>query len=84
MLIKYLYQETEVTERQAIRAALKVDPMLQQEYKELCQVQQLLNSEKRTPSDSTVDNILDHGKKSSELEIIGWIKERDDNEGGSL
>lgn len=70
MLIKHLYQETDVSEQQAIRSALKSDPALRQEYNKFSKMKELLNSEKSTPSDTSVRIILDHSKRSSKLEIV--------------
>lgn len=70
MLIKYLYNETDVSERQAIKQALRSDPQLMEQYNQLCVVQDWLSTEKRSPSDTSVNIVLDYSNKSSKLEAV--------------
>jgi hypothetical protein len=63
-VIRYFYNETSQSENKAIEKALIIDAELMEEYKHLNETAELLNSIKRQPSDTVINNILRYSKES--------------------
>jgi len=67
-LLLYLYNETSVKQSAEIKAALETDWSLSEKFKELTSAQQQLEFLKMSPSQQTIDNILNYAEKAvSEL-----------------
>lgn len=67
-LLLYLYQETSPAQTAAIKAALENDWSLREKFEVITSAQSNLNALKMSPSQQTIDNILNYAEKAvSEL-----------------
>jgi hypothetical protein len=67
-LLLYLYKETSLTQAAAIKAALENDWNLREKFEMITLAQQQLETIKMSPSQQTIDNILNYAEKAvSEL-----------------
>jgi len=57
-LIRYYYKETTEKESSKIQNALICDPVLQDQYKEICRMLKELNKVQLEPSEKSVEAIL--------------------------
>ena len=65
LLMRYLYNETEPTENQAIKAALNVNSKLRTEFESYVEVKMLLDELKIVAPQSLVDEVLKFSKDIS-------------------
>jgi hypothetical protein len=68
LFLKKLYDETGVTENQAIDDALAVNYELVEEYHTFEDVKEALDTVSFSPSKRTVQAIMDYSKKTSKLQ----------------
>ena len=61
-LIRFIYRETDEQETRLITEALWEDSRLRAEYGELCLMQQTLDGAMKSPSQASIDRILDFSK----------------------
>ena len=61
-LIRYIYQETTEREKQEIEQALLLDNKLFEEYKNLAEVSMELDRVELSPSEKTINKILNFSK----------------------
>jgi hypothetical protein len=67
-LLLYLYKETSPAQSAAIKAALENDWSLREKFQMITSAQQQLETIKMSPSQQTIDNILNYAEKAvSEL-----------------
>ncbi len=67
-LLLYLYQETSPAQTAAIKAALENDWSLREKFEVIVAAQSNLNTLKMSPSQQTIDNIMNYAEKAiSEL-----------------
>lgn len=67
-LLLYLYKETSQAQSAAIKAALENDWSLREKFEMITSAQQQLETIKMSPSQQTIDNILNYAEKAvSEL-----------------
>lgn len=67
-LLLYLYNETSTKQTADIKAALETDWSLREKFEELTSAQKNLETIKMSPSQQTIDNILNYAEKAvSEL-----------------
>ncbi len=57
-LVRYAYNETGLLEADQIQRAIDGDPLVQQEYRELVEVINILDTVMMEPSQATIDRIL--------------------------
>jgi len=62
-LLLYLYQETSPAQTAAIKAALENDWSLREKFEEITSAQRNLETLKMSPSQQTIDNILNYAEK---------------------
>ena len=63
-LLLYLYNETSPAQTADIKAALETDWSLREKFEALTSAQKKLGSLKMSPSQQTVDNILNYAEKA--------------------
>lgn len=63
-LIQYLYKETSIEKTAAIKAALETDWSLREKFEVLTSAQSRLEALKMTPSQQSIDNILNYAEKA--------------------
>jgi hypothetical protein len=63
-LLLYLYNETSPAQTAQIKAALETDWSLREKFDVLTSAQNKLETIKMSPSQRTVDNILDYAEKA--------------------
>lgn len=61
-VIRYVYNETSVDEKEEIKQAIICDAELQDLYKELMMVKRQLDQSMKSPSDKVTNNILNYSK----------------------
>ena len=67
-LLQYLYDETSPVQTAAIKAALENDWSLREKFEVITSAQSKLEALKMSPSQQTIDNILNYAEKAvSEL-----------------
>jgi hypothetical protein len=67
-LLQYLYNETSPAQTAQIKAALENDWSLREKFEEITSAQSQLETLKLSPSQQTIDNILNYAEKAvSEL-----------------
>ena len=67
-LLQYLYDETSPAQTAAIKAALENDWSLREKFEVITSAQAQLETLKMSPSQQTIDNILNYAEKAvSEL-----------------
>ena len=67
-LLQYLYDETSPAQTAAIKAALENDWSLREKFEVITSAQARLETLKMSPSQKTIDNILNYAEKAvSEL-----------------
>jgi flagellin-specific chaperone FliS len=67
-LLQYLYDETSPAQTAAIKAALENDWSLREKFEVITSAQSKLEALKMSPSQQTIDNILNYAEKAvSEL-----------------
>ena len=67
-LLQYLYDETSPAQTAAIKAALENDWSLREKFEVITSAQSKLEALKMSPSQKTIDNILNYAEKAvSEL-----------------
>ncbi|MGG9960141.1 hypothetical protein [Ferruginibacter sp. SUN106] len=67
-LLQYLYKETSPAQTAEIKAALENDWSLREKFEEITAAQNQLETLKMSPSQQTIDNILNYAEKAvSEL-----------------
>ena len=67
-LLQYLYKETSPAQTAEIKAALENDWSLREKFEEITAAQSQLETLKMSPSQQTIDNILNYAEKAiSEL-----------------
>ena len=67
-LLQYLYDETSPAQTAAIKAALENDWSLREKFEVITSAQSKLETLKMSPSQQTIDNILNYAEKAvSEL-----------------
>ncbi|MGF2412816.1 hypothetical protein [Ferruginibacter sp.] len=67
-LLQYLYNETSPAQTAAIKAALENDWSLREKFEEITSAKNQLKTLKMSPSQQTIDNILNYAEKAvSEL-----------------
>ena len=67
-LIQYLYNETSLEQTAQIKAALETDWSLREKFEVITSAQKRLEALKMSPSQKTIDNILNYAEKAiSEL-----------------
>ncbi|MDB5226054.1 MAG: hypothetical protein JWN78_247 [Bacteroidota bacterium] len=69
ILIKHLYNETNITEAASVRNALENDVSLQEEFNKLKEAKQALDENGGEPSPTTIQNILDFSRQH-QLEMV--------------
>jgi len=62
-LLQYLYNETSPAHSAAIKAALENDWSLREKFEEITSAQRNLETLKMSPSQQTIDNILNYAEK---------------------
>ncbi len=62
-LLLYLYNETSPAQTAEIKAALETDWSLREQFEVIASAQQKLEALKMSPSQQTVDNILNYAEK---------------------
>ena len=63
-LLLYLYNETSPAQTAEIKAALETDWSLREKFEVITSAQQKLETLKMSPSQQTVDNILNYAEKA--------------------
>ena len=63
-LLLYLYNETSAAQTAEIKAALETDWSLREKFEVITSAQQKLGALKMSPSQQTVDNILNYAEKA--------------------
>jgi hypothetical protein len=63
-LLQYLYNETSPAQTAEIKAALETDWSLCEQFEVMTSAQKRLETLKMSPSQQTVDNILDYAEKA--------------------
>jgi hypothetical protein len=63
-LLLYLYNETSPAQTAQIKAALETDWSLREKFEVMVSAQNKLETLKMSPSQRTVDNILDYAEKA--------------------
>ena len=63
-LIQYLYNETSPIKTAEIKAALEIDWSLREKFEVLNSAQKRLEALKMSPSQQTIDNILNYAEKA--------------------
>ena len=63
-LLLYLYNETSPSRTAEIKTALESDFTLREQYEELVSAQNRLETLKMSPSQQTIDNILNYAEKA--------------------
>jgi hypothetical protein len=63
-LLLYLYNETSPAQTAEIKAALETDWSLREKFEVISSAQQKLEALKMSPSQQTVDNILNYAEKA--------------------
>lgn len=63
-LLLYLYNETSPAQTAEIKAALETDWSLREQFEVIASAQQKLEALKMSPSQQTVDNILNYAEKA--------------------
>ena len=67
-LLQYLYNETSPAQTAQIKAALETDWSLREKFEVITSAQKRLEALKMSPSQQTIDNILNYAEKAvSEL-----------------
>ncbi|MFD1144768.1 hypothetical protein ACFQ4C_26805 [Larkinella insperata] len=64
-VIRYVYEETSAEENLLIEDALMAEPELMSFYLDTLEVKCLMNKIERTPSDATIQNILNFSRNYS-------------------
>jgi hypothetical protein len=64
-LVRFIYKETSATETIAIGEALNINPLLQEEYEELCEGYRLLPKAKFSPKPSALKKVLRHSEQNA-------------------
>lgn len=66
LLVKHLYNETNVSESELVKISLKNDNMLQEEYTQMQATKFALDdADGSEPNKSVIENILNYSKKSA-------------------
>ncbi len=63
-LLQYLYHETSPAQTAAIKAALETDWSLREKFEVITSAQKRLEALKMSPSQQTIDNILNYAEKA--------------------
>ena len=63
-LLLYLYKETSTKQAADIKAALETDWSLREQFEELTSAQSNLKALNMSPSQQTIDNILNYAEKA--------------------
>ena len=63
-LLQYLYNETSPKQTAEIRAALETDWSLREKFEVITSAQKRLEALKMSPSQQTIDNILNYAEKA--------------------
>ena len=63
-LLQYLYNETSPAQTAAIKAALETDWSLREKFEVITSAQKRLEALKMSPSQQTIDNILNYAEKA--------------------
>ena len=63
-LLQYLYNETSPAQTAEIKAALETDWSLREKFEVITSAQQRLEALKMSPSQQTIDNILNYAERS--------------------
>ena len=63
-LLQYLYNETSPAQTAQIKAALETDWSLREKFEVITSAQKRLQALKMSPSQKTIDNILDYAEKA--------------------
>jgi hypothetical protein len=63
-LLQYLYNETSPAQTAEIKAALETDWSLREKFEVITSAQKRLEALKMSPSQQTVDNILNYAEKA--------------------
>ena len=63
-LLQYLYNETSTTQTAQIKAALETDWSLREKFEVITSAQKRLEALKMSPSQQTIDNILNYAEKA--------------------
>ena len=63
-LLLYLYNETSPAQTAAIKAALETDWSLREKFEVITSAQKRLEALKMSPSQQTIDNILNYAEKA--------------------
>jgi hypothetical protein len=63
-LLLYLYNETSPAQTAEMKAALETDWSLREQFEVIASAQQKLEALKMSPSQQTVDNILNYAEKA--------------------
>ena len=63
-LLQYLYNETSPTKTADIKAALETDWSLREKFEVISSAQQRLEPLKMSPSQQTIDNIVNYAEKA--------------------
>ena len=63
-LLQYLYNETSPTQTAKIKAALESDWSLREKFEVITAAQKRLEALKLSPSQQTIDNILNYAEKA--------------------
>jgi hypothetical protein len=63
-LLQYLYHETSPTKTAEIKAALETDWSLREKFEVITSAQKRLEALKMSPSQQTIDNILNYAEKA--------------------
>ena len=63
-LLQYLYKETSPAQTAQIKAALESDWSLREKFEVITSAQSRLETLKMTPSQQTIDNILNYAEKA--------------------
>ena len=63
-LLRYLYHETSPAQTAAIKAALETDWSLREKFEVITSAQKRLEALKMSPSQQTIDNILNYAEKA--------------------
>ncbi len=61
-VIRYVYRETSEKENREIEKAMLCDARLQEMHREFMAIKSDLNKAVKTPSDTTINNILNYSK----------------------
>ncbi|MFQ3214583.1 MAG: hypothetical protein ACJAT1_000352 [Marivirga sp.] len=64
-LIRYVYNETTNEENHEIKEAIACDAVLMEQYGELRKLKAQLDGSMKTPSEKTINNILEYSKASN-------------------